>query len=112
MTPVAISHGGVERHQNGGLAGFPRGRESRMDVIIEAECGPIRLGNPCGAHGLSSEQVVIVRAGLRCQSRSSIRIGRSRIRLPVAWKTAFATAAAVPTLPSSPKPLMPRAFTW
>ena len=31
--------------------------------------------------------------------------------MPVAWKTALAIAAFVPTLPSSPSPLMPRAFT-
>jgi hypothetical protein len=31
-------------------------------------------------------------------------IGRSRTRLPVAWKTAFATAAGAPTIPISPMP--------
>ena len=32
-------------------------------------------------------------------------IGNSLIRLPVAWKTAFAMAAATPTTPISPRPL-------
>src|ERR1700759_3009086 len=34
-------------------------------------------------------------------------IGRSRIRRPVAWKTASATAASTPVAPSSPMPLPP-----
>ena len=33
--------------------------------------------------------------------------GRSRTRTPVAWCTALATAAAVPTMPISPIPLLP-----
>src|SRR5579863_8552117 len=32
-------------------------------------------------------------------------MGSLRRRTPVAWKTAFATAALVPTLPNSPMPL-------
>jgi hypothetical protein len=32
-------------------------------------------------------------------------MGRSRIRVPVAWYTAFAIAGATPTAPSSPIPL-------
>ena len=38
---------------------------------------------------------------------SSGAIGSSRIRRPVAWKTALAIAAAVPTCPISPTPLAP-----
>ena len=34
-------------------------------------------------------------------------ICRSRTRVPVAWKTALATAADTPTAPSSPMPLAP-----
>ena len=34
-------------------------------------------------------------------------IGNSRMRLPVAWYTALAIAAAVPTIPISPTPLTP-----
>ena len=34
-------------------------------------------------------------------------IGRSRIRLPVAWNTALATAAAEPVAPTSPRPTTP-----
>jgi len=34
-------------------------------------------------------------------------MGSWRTRLPVAWNTAFDTAAAVPTLPSSPRPFTP-----
>ena len=37
--------------------------------------------------------------------------GRSRTRTPVAWWTALATAAAVPTMPISPMPLLPMALT-
>ena len=40
-------------------------------------------------------------------SSCSIRTGRCRGRIPVAWNTALASAALVPTLPSSPMPLMP-----
>ncbi len=40
----------------------------------------------------------------------SIVIGRSRTRLPVAWNTAFAMAAAAPTTPISPTVLPPRAL--
>ncbi|MEA2188708.1 MAG: hypothetical protein QOK16_3719 [Solirubrobacteraceae bacterium] len=50
----------------------------------------------------------------RLQSaRSSLSrvIGRSRTRTPVAWCTAFATAAAVPTIPISPTPLAPIGLT-
>jgi hypothetical protein len=38
----------------------------------------------------------------------SVVIGRSRIRLPVAWNTASAMAAAVPTMPISPSAPYPR----
>ena len=34
-------------------------------------------------------------------------IGRWRMRRPVAWNTALAMAAAAPTTPSSPMPLLP-----
>src|SRR6266566_3586562 len=40
-------------------------------------------------------------------SSLSSRIGRSRTRIPVAWYTALAMAAAVPTMPTSPIPLAP-----
>ena len=38
-------------------------------------------------------------------------IGNSRMRLPVAWKTALPMAAASPTMPISPTPLTPSGFT-
>ena len=38
-------------------------------------------------------------------------MGRSRIRLPVALNTAFATAAFIPTIPISPMPFTPNGFT-
>src|SRR4051794_8652430 len=38
-------------------------------------------------------------------------IGKSRTRFPVAWKTALAIAAAVPTSPISPIPFTPIGFT-
>ena len=38
-------------------------------------------------------------------------IGKSRTRLPVAWKTALAIAAATPTMPISPRPLTPSGLT-
>jgi hypothetical protein len=41
-----------------------------------------------------------------CRSLSRVT-GRSRTRMPVAWCTALAIAAAVPTMPSSPMPLEP-----
>src|SRR5690348_5638059 len=41
------------------------------------------------------------------RSSLSSRIGRSRTRIPVAWYTAPAMAAAVPTMPTSPIPLAP-----
>ena len=44
------------------------------------------------------------------RSLSSV-IGRSRTRTPVAWCTAFATAAAAPTIPISPAPLAPIGLT-
>jgi len=34
-------------------------------------------------------------------------MGKSRMRLPVAWKTPLAIAAATPTIPISPSPLAP-----
>ena len=45
------------------------------------------------------------------QSRSSSRIGSSRTRLPVAWNTALAIAAFMPTMPISPMPLIPSGLT-
>ncbi len=50
------------------------------------------------------------RRGADDQSSLSIVIGSSRTRLPVAWKTAFATAAAAPTMPISPSPFTPSGF--
>ena len=41
----------------------------------------------------------------------SNRIGSSRIRTPVAWCTALATAAAAPTMPISPMPFTPAGFS-
>ena len=38
-------------------------------------------------------------------------MGRSRTRLPVAWKMALAMAAATPTMPISPMPLAPSGLT-
>src|SRR5437763_1762863 len=37
-------------------------------------------------------------------ARSSLRIGRRRIRLPVAWKIALQTAGAMPGVLASPAP--------
>ena len=48
--------------------------------------------------------------GQRQSSLSSV-IGRSRTRLPVALKTALATAAGTPVMPISPMPLTPSEFT-
>src|SRR4051794_25452538 len=45
--------------------------------------------------------------GYSPSSTRSRRIGRSRTRTPVAWWTAFATAAAAPTIPISPIPFAP-----
>src|SRR5437660_12365402 len=45
------------------------------------------------------------------RSLSSV-IGRSRTRMPVARYTALAMAAAVPTIPISPIPFAPIAFTY
>ena len=42
------------------------------------------------------------------QSNLSRVIGRSRTRFPVAWKTAFAIAAATPVMPISPIPRAPK----
>ena len=39
-------------------------------------------------------------------------IGRSRMRMPVAWCTALAIAAAVPTIPTSPRPFDPIGLTY
>src|ERR1700744_2280303 len=44
-------------------------------------------------------------------SSFSARIGRWRMRFPVAWNTALATAAFMPTMPISPMPLIPSGFT-
>src|SRR3712207_7152361 len=41
----------------------------------------------------------------------ALPICRSRMRFPVAWKTAFAMAAGIPTMPSSPIPFTPSGFT-
>ena len=38
-------------------------------------------------------------------------IGRSLMRRPVAWNTAFAMAAGMPTIPNSPMPLTPSGLT-
>ena len=40
-------------------------------------------------------------------SRSWMRMGSDRTRVPVAWNTAFAMVAETPTAPSSPMPLAP-----
>ncbi len=56
-------------------------------------------------------------AGLRylaaCAALSTLskRIGNSRIRTSLAWYTAFAMAAAIPVVPSSPIPFTPRGLT-
>jgi hypothetical protein len=47
----------------------------------------------------------------RSASNFSNLIGKSRTRCPAARQTAFAMAAAVPTLANSPMPLTPAAFT-
>ncbi|MFD8361774.1 hypothetical protein, partial [Streptomyces hygroscopicus] len=39
--------------------------------------------------------------------RGSRQLGRARTRTAVAWWTALAMAAAVPTMPTSPRPLAP-----
>ena len=44
---------------------------------------------------------------LRHASKSSIRIGKSRTRMPVACHTALAIAGATPTIGSSPIPFAP-----
>src|ERR1700750_2355164 len=44
-------------------------------------------------------------------SRFSSRTGSLRMRWPVAWKIALQTAALVPTLASSPRPLTPAGLT-
>jgi hypothetical protein len=61
------------------------------DVASEAERGGIVAGA----------------AGYRLARISSMRIGRWRKRVPVAWKTALPTAAATPTMAISPSPLTP-----
>src|SRR3954447_17868235 len=50
-------------------------------------------------------------AGSAGSITSSGDIGRLRIRRPVAWKTAFAMAAATPTCPISPTPFTPSGLT-
>jgi len=51
---------------------------------------------------------VVCRLSIAFQARIlSMVIGNSRMRLPVAWNTALATAAAVPTMPISPRPFTP-----
>src|ERR1700704_3903666 len=43
----------------------------------------------------------------RVQRSWSMVIGSERIRRPVAWYTALAMAADTPTIPISPRPLLP-----
>jgi hypothetical protein len=77
----------------------------------ETPGGHAGLGLPAPAN-LRSQ--LSASAGEYCRSRTyisfSIVIGRSRTRLPVAWNTALAMAAAAPTTPISPTVLPPRAL--
>lgn len=50
-------------------------------------------------------------AGVQGASKSAIRIGKWRTRLPVACQIALPMAPTVPTMPISPTPLIPNAFT-
>jgi len=52
-------------------------------------------------------QIPRVRSDYRGSMMRSSVIGKLRTRIPVACQTAFATAPAVPVIPSSPTPLMP-----
>src|SRR5260370_13365686 len=77
------------------------------------ESAALALTSPGGKH----EQSAMRHGGpaLRPQSShgSSLSrvIGRSRMPVPVAWQTALAVAAAVPTRPTSPNPLPPISLT-
>lgn len=70
-------------------------------------------GKPC-SHALRAEAVYVSYQALIVGGNSislSRVIGRSRIRLPVAWDTAFATAAASPVMPISPMPRAPNSLS-
>lgn len=63
--------------------------------------------------GIDDTDLALVRLAITHAdySRSSRWIGSSRTRRPVAWNTALDSAAAVPTLASSPRPLTPAGLT-
>ena len=77
--------------------------------VVEAHGGRIWV-EPRGGR---RQRLPLHAAALRpASSRRSRRSGRSRTRTPVAWWTALAIAAAVPTMPISPMPLAPIGLRW
>src|SRR5262245_30982687 len=86
------------------------------DEILESLAGYLARINDSGHQLLVSITALAIAAGTPvidqgCRSLSTV-IGRSRTRMPVAWCTALAIAAAVPTMPSSPMPLDPIGLTY
>ena len=81
--------------------------EQGRPVAGRPDAGPTRDSQrPCEPQG--SRDRCEDQPGFGDQSISlSMVIGNSRMRLPVAWKTALAMAAAVPTMPISPSPFTP-----
>ena len=84
----------------------------------------LRYSEPCG-YLVPPRQEVAVCCGQACVvahahpnwgylyiSRFSSRTGSLRMRWPVAWKSTLQTAALVPKLPSSPRPLTPAGLIW
>src|SRR5437899_694202 len=113
-TPPFTGRRRLRRDPNGEGA---RGN-GRSGIRRGGEVGPIAsMGTGDGRR----PGVVRCRARGRAQRRSRRRyyatsastvIGNARIRLPVAWYTAFAMAAATPVIPISPIPRTPNGFTY
>jgi hypothetical protein len=74
------------------------GRSPPLPMMSIAGANPDRLG--CGESQPGGAYI----------KRLSMRIGSLRTRSPVAWNTALATAAFMPTMPISPMPFIPRSL--
>lgn len=77
-----------------------RGLDPRLVVAMEA------LSRRWGMDAFSIARLER-NARTKAYRSRSIVIGTERMRLPVAWKTALAIAAAMPTSPISPTPFTP-----
>src|SRR5215217_7104526 len=93
MATVGIGLFGDRQH---GLCQFARGCRFVGLYCLDVRRERNRLEGQCAVHGCASAVRILSRV-----------MGKLRMRFPVAWKMAFDTAAATPTMPISPRPFTP-----